>query len=61
MKTDIMLYAVDFSIRVNESFSTIYTALIHAISVSECMGIAEEIKDTLPENKKQHVHIFIEE
>lgn len=55
-----MLYSVDFSIRINEMFHTIYTAFIHAMSVSECMSLAEDIKNNLPENKKYHVRIFIE-
>lgn len=57
-----MLFSVDFSIKVNGLFSTIYTALIHAISVSECMYKAERIKEEkLVEFKNQQVHIFIEE
>lgn len=55
-----MLYSVDFSILVNECFSTIHTAFIHATTVSECKDLAEDIKVKLPENKNHHVHIFIE-
>lgn len=56
-----MLFSVDFSIQINQSFCTIHTAFIHAESVSECMDVAEEIKEELPQNKQQHVHIFIEQ
>lgn len=56
-----MLYSVDFTIRVNETFSTILTAFIHAMSVSECMALAEDIKQDLRESKKHQIHIFIEE
>lgn len=54
-----MLYEVDFTVRVNETFSTILTAFIHAISVSECMSIAEDMKLELPASKDSEVFIFI--
>ncbi|MBS4191780.1 hypothetical protein KHA94_16440 [Bacillus sp. FJAT-49705] len=54
-----MLYSVDFSVRVNNIFSTIHTAFIPAISVSECMHLAEEMKANLTENNKQQIYIFI--
>lgn len=54
-----MLFEVDFSIKISESFSTIHTAFIHAQSVSECQGEAETIRDTLPQIKEHQVHIFI--
>jgi hypothetical protein len=55
-----MVYPVNFSIKINESFCTVQTALIFADSVSECMDKAEGVKETLPQYKKHHVHIFIE-
>lgn len=54
-----MLYEVDFSIKISENFSTIHTAFIHALSVSECQGKAKTIRDTLPQMKEHQVHIFI--
>lgn len=57
-----MIFTVDFSIKVNGLFSTIHTALIQAISVSECMYKAECMKDEkLIEFRNQQVHIFIED
>jgi hypothetical protein len=55
-----MVYPVDFSIKINDSFCTVQTSFIFADTISECMGKAEEVKQTLPQAKKQHVHIFIE-
>lgn len=55
-----MLFSVDFSIQVNEHFQTVHWAFIPAESVSECREVAQEIKDSLPESKDHHVHIFIE-
>lgn len=56
-----MVFSVDFCIRVNNTFCTIYAMLVHAMSFSECRAIAEEVKEELPANKKHHVHIFIED
>lgn len=55
-----MIYPVDFSIKVNDSFCTIHSELIFANSVSECQDVAENIRETLPQYKKHHVLIFIE-
>jgi hypothetical protein len=55
-----MIFPVDFAIKINDSFCTVHTALIYAQSVSECQDKAEEIRESLPQNKKHHVHIFIE-
>jgi hypothetical protein len=55
-----MLYEVDFAIKLNGSFSTVHTEYIFAHSVSECQDRAEEILQDLPQNKNHHVHIFIE-
>lgn len=54
-----MLFEVDFSIKVNESFCTIHTAFIHAQSVSDCRYQAEEIRDSLHQSKRNQIHIFI--
>ncbi|MFE4522160.1 hypothetical protein ACFRCQ_08375 [Cytobacillus firmus] len=56
-----MLFSVDFSIRVNESFQTVHWAFIPAESVTECREVAQEIKANLPESQKHQVHIFIEQ
>ncbi|MGD6845260.1 hypothetical protein ACQCVH_22410 [Bacillus infantis] len=56
-----MLFSVDFDIRINESFCTVHTAFVPAESVSECMDIAEGMKETIPANKDHYVHIFIEQ
>jgi hypothetical protein len=55
-----MIYPVDFSIKINHSFCTIHSELIFADSVSECQEKAENIRDHLPQHRKQHVHIFID-
>jgi hypothetical protein len=55
-----MVYPVDFSIKINGSFCIIHTELIFATSVSECFDKAEAIRETIPQNKKHQVHIFIE-
>lgn len=56
----VMLYKVDFAIKIKGVFNTIQSAFIQAISVSECQDKAEEIRDTLPAYKKHHIYIFIE-
>lgn len=55
-----MLYEVDFSIKVNDSFCTIHKEFIFAQSVSECQDQAEIILQELPQSKNHHVRIFIE-
>lgn len=54
-----MVYEVDFAIKVKNTFCTIRTAFIQAISVSECLAKAEEIRDSLPDAQKQDIRIFI--
>lgn len=54
-----MLFEVDFSIKVNDSFCTVHTAFIHAQSVSECQFQAESIRDSLQQYKQHQIHIFI--
>jgi dynactin complex subunit len=54
-----MLFEVDYSIKINGNFQTIYKEFIFAASVSECQYKAEVIRDELHQNKQQHVHIFI--
>lgn len=53
------MFEVDFAIKVKGSFCTVHTAFIHASSVSECQDKADELKETLPQFKDHHVHIFI--
>jgi len=55
----VMLFEVDFALRINGNYQTIHTAFVAADSVSECMDKAEGIRDELPQSKNQHVHIFI--
>lgn len=55
-----MLYKVDFSIKVNDSFCTVHKVFIFAESVSECQDKAEEIRDTIPQNENNDIRIFIE-
>ncbi|UOE54940.1 hypothetical protein [Cytobacillus oceanisediminis] len=55
-----MLFSVDFTIECNGGFSTVHTALIHAMSVTECKSVAEDILEELPELTDQKIHIFIE-
>lgn len=55
-----MIYEVDFAIKINNTFQTIHTAFIEAISVSECQHKAETIKDKLPHAKTEDIRIFIE-
>lgn len=55
-----MLFEVDFAIKINESFCTIYIAFLQAETVSECHSQATEIANTLPQSKNHEVHIFIE-
>ncbi|GAA0313606.1 hypothetical protein GCM10008967_00110 [Bacillus carboniphilus] len=56
-----MLFSVDFDIKINQSFSTVHTEIIPAISISECQDKAEQIREQLPLNQNNHIHIFIEE
>jgi hypothetical protein len=55
-----MVYEVDFSIKVDNVFRTIYKAFIYADSVSECQHEAELIRDSLARHKNNKIHIFIE-
>jgi hypothetical protein len=55
-----MVYSVDFTIKVQDSFCTIHTELICATSVSECMDMAEKVKEHIHQKRKQKVHYFIE-
>ncbi|TCJ05068.1 hypothetical protein [Cytobacillus praedii] len=56
-----MIYSVDFSIKINDRFSTIHTAFVYALSVSECRKSVKEIKNKLAASQKHDIHIFIEE
>lgn len=56
-----MIYYVDFAIKERGNFNTIYTALIDAISVSECQHKADEIINSQFKNIKNNIYIFIEE
>ena len=55
----IMIFEIDFAININGDFQTIHTAFVSADSVSECQEAAKTIRTELPQNEKQHVHIFI--
>jgi hypothetical protein len=53
-----MLFEVEFATKENGYFKTIHTALIHALTVSECRRIASEIADQLG---KGGIQFFIPE
>jgi hypothetical protein len=53
-----MLFEVEFATKENGYFETIHTALIHALTVSECRRIASEIADQLG---KGGIQFFISE
>jgi hypothetical protein len=53
-----MLFEVDFAIKEKGHFKTIHTALVHALSVSECRKIALEIANQLG---KGGIQFFISE
>lgn len=55
-----MLYEVDFSVKVSDSFCTIHTAFVLACSVSECMAKAQEIKESLEPRHGNQIFISIE-
>lgn len=55
-----MIYYVDFAINERGIFNTIHSALIAAISVSECQHKAEEIRDSQLNLTNNEIHIFIE-
>jgi hypothetical protein len=42
-----MLFEVEFATKENGYFETIHTALVYALSVSECRQIASEIANQL--------------
>ncbi|MEK3955401.1 hypothetical protein [Psychrobacillus sp. FSL K6-1464] len=42
-----VLYEIEFLTKTGDIFSTLHTAFVTAISVSECHVIAEEIKEKL--------------
>jgi hypothetical protein len=60
-KEALMLFEVDFSIKINGYFQTVHKEFIFAESVSECQDKAESIREELPQNKHNHLHIFIED
>jgi len=51
-----MLFEVEFAAKKNGYFETIHTALIHALTVSECRQIALEIAKQLG---KGDIQVFI--
>jgi hypothetical protein len=53
-----MLFEVEFATKENGYFETIHTALVYALSVSECRQIASEIADQLG---KGGIQFFISE
>lgn len=53
-----MMYEIEFLIKTGDIFSTIHTAFVSAISVSECHVIANEMIDTL--RIPEHTLIFTE-
>ncbi|WP_170169225.1 hypothetical protein [Mesobacillus subterraneus] len=55
-----MLFEVDFAVKINNCFQTVHKAFIDAESVLECHDQAEEVREQLPVNQNNHVHIFIE-
>lgn len=42
-----MIYEVDFTVQEGEQFETVQTALIHALSVTECRSAAKELADEI--------------
>jgi hypothetical protein len=53
-----MLFEVEFVTKENGHFQTIHTALIHALTVSECRRFASEIANQLG---KGDIQFFISE
>lgn len=51
-----MLFEVEFAAKKNGYFETIHTALIHALTVSECRQIALEIAEQIG---KGDIQVFI--
>lgn len=52
-----MLFEVEFVTKTKGNFQTVYTAWIHALSVTECQLSAVEIAQGL----NKDVHFFIQE
>jgi hypothetical protein len=55
-----MVYEVNFVIKINGNFQSVHRAIVFAESVSDCQEKSESIREELSQNKKQHIHIFIE-
>lgn len=55
-----MTYEVDFAIKKNNDFTTIYSALIFADGVTECKRIASEIAQELHSTYKD-IKVFVYE
>lgn len=47
-----MVYEVEFSTQENGEYETIHTAMIHALSVTECQGIADDIANSINPSDK---------
>ncbi|WP_141433009.1 hypothetical protein [Bacillus sp. 03113] len=56
-----MLFEVDFAVKENGDFNTVYTALIDAKNVSMCKEEANDIKANLPNHIDKRVYVFIGE
>lgn len=53
-----MIYEVDFTVQEDGQFETVQTALIHALNVTECRTIAEEMAaEIVPYEENLHVDI----
>lgn len=56
-----VLYEIEFLTKTGDIFSTLHTAFVSAISVSECHVIAEEIKEKLHVPESTYVYTEVKE
>lgn len=54
-----LLFEIDYALKINGNFYTVFKEFVFADSVSECWGKAEPIREELELKNKQQIHIFI--
>jgi hypothetical protein len=54
-----LLFEIDYALKIQGSFYTVFKEFVFADSVSECRSKAETIREELELKNKQQIHIFI--
>jgi len=56
-----MIFLVDFVLNTKGKFKTLYTALVEAISVTDCHQKASELAKDIPRLQNENIQVLIEE